>query len=106
MRLDPSPSCKYPPQNRLAVIPPGTTLSLSAVLRQIILKKNGLTVGEAALRLEIGRPALSNVLNDSGDLSIALAVKIESAFGYSALSLLQYQLARKLLAYRHQHPKT
>ena len=42
---------------------------------------SGMTVKEAAKRLGIGRPALSNFFNGHSALSAKMAVRLEKAFG-------------------------
>lgn len=70
------------------------------ILRAIILNGNRpLTITDAARALNIGRPALSNLLNGKSDLSLELAVKIEEVFRYSALNLLTRQIEFKLEEY-------
>lgn len=61
-----------------------------AYVREHVLPA-GMTVKEAAKRLDIGRPALSNFLNGNADLSADLAAKLERAFGASARELLDKQ---------------
>lgn len=53
----------------------------------------GMKVIEAAKRLEIGRPALSNMLNGNAALSPELASRIEHVFGASAHELMDMQAA-------------
>lgn len=73
------------------------------ILRSVVLgSPERRTVTEAAEMLRIGRVALSNVLNGTADLSVELAAKIEDVFCYSALDLLQRQVALKLDAYRRE----
>lgn len=50
-----------------------------------------LAVKEAANRLGVGRPALSNLLNGNAALSPEMAVRLEKAFGADAKALLQLQ---------------
>ena len=53
----------------------------------------GMKVTEAANRLDIGRPALSNMLNGKASLSPELASRIEHVFGVSAHRLMDMQAA-------------
>jgi len=53
----------------------------------------GMTVKEAAKRLGIGRPALSNFLNGKAALSTEMAVRLEKAFGADRKRLLEMQAA-------------
>lgn len=81
-------------------LPLDARLSMPTILRGIILQSGRRSVTDAARTLRISRPALSNLLNGNADLSIELAAKIEDVFKYSALALLQHQVARKLREYR------
>ena len=51
----------------------------------------GMTVTEAAGRLGVGRPALSNLLNGKASLSPKMATRFERAFGADREELLQLQ---------------
>ena len=51
----------------------------------------GLTVTEAAKRMGVGRPALSNFLNGKAALSPAMAVRLERTFGADRDALLDLQ---------------
>jgi len=53
----------------------------------------GLSVKEAAKRLGVGRPALSNFLNGNSALSPEMAVRLEKAFGANRQQLLDMQAA-------------
>jgi len=53
----------------------------------------GMSVKEAAKRLGVGRPALSNVLNGRASLSPGMAVRLEKAFGADRRTLLAVQVA-------------
>lgn len=63
-------------------------------LRTLLTSNSSVT--DAAKRLGIGRPALSNMLNGNADLSIELALKIEKVYGQSADALLYAQLKEKI----------
>ena len=52
-----------------------------------------MSVTEAAKRLEVGRPALSNFLNGKSSLSPDMAVKLEKSFGADRQKLLDLQAA-------------
>lgn len=54
---------------------------------------NGMSVKDAAKRLGIGRPALSNFLNGKSSLSPEMAVRLEKAFGADRKRLLDMQFA-------------
>lgn len=53
----------------------------------------GMSVKDAAERLSIGRPALSNFLNGNSSLSPEMAVRLEKAFGADRKRLLDMQAA-------------
>ena len=53
----------------------------------------GMSVTEAAKRLGVGRPALSNLLNGNSSLSLDMATKLEKAFGADGKGLLDHQAA-------------
>lgn len=58
-------------------------------IRRSILP-DGLTVSAAAA-LGVGRPALSNLLNEKASLSPEMALRIEKAFGVKMETLLRMQ---------------
>ena len=53
----------------------------------------GMTVTEAARRLGVGRPALSNLLNGRASLSQDMALRLEATFGADRAKLLERQAA-------------
>ena len=59
-------------------------------VREHVLPR-GLTVTEAARRMGVGRPALSNFLNGKAALSPAMAVRLERTFGADRDALLDLQ---------------
>lgn len=61
-------------------------------VRQAIIP-SGMTIKEAAERLGIGRPTLSNFLNGKSSLSPKMAVRLERAFGANRKQLLDMQSA-------------
>ncbi|MGC6584108.1 HigA family addiction module antitoxin [Paenibacillus sp. Dod16] len=63
-----------------------------AYVRQTIIP-SGMSVKEAAERLGVGRPALSNFLNGKASLSPEMAVRLERAFGANRKHLLDMQAA-------------
>jgi addiction module HigA family antidote len=69
---------------------------LSDRLQQQIINKPQLSITAAARELNIGRPALSNVLSGKAALSPELAVRIENRFGLDARELLVEQLDETL----------
>ena len=52
---------------------------------------NSMSVTEAAKRLGVGRPALSNFLNENSSLSFEMAVRLEQTFGIDRTKLLDIQ---------------
>ena len=52
---------------------------------------SGMSVKEAAARLGVGRPALSNLLNGKASLSPKMALRLERAFGADGNGLLELQ---------------
>ncbi len=54
---------------------------------------SGMSVKDAAIRLGVGRPALSNFLNGKSSLSPDMAVRLEKAFGADRKKLLDMQAA-------------
>lgn len=69
---------------------------VSKKLKADLITKAGRSVTDLARELGMSRPALSNVLNGSADLSMELAIKLESSFGMSASKLLMSQLTERL----------
>ena len=64
--------------------------SIGPYIRQHIIP-DSMTVSEAARRLGVGRPALSNLLNGKAKLSQTMARKLQRTFGTDALELLRRQ---------------
>jgi addiction module HigA family antidote len=54
--------------------------TVGAYIRQHVIP-DGMSVKEAAKRLGVGRPALSNLLNSNAALSQDMAVRLEKALG-------------------------
>jgi addiction module HigA family antidote len=52
---------------------------------------DGLSVTDAADALGVGRPALSNLLNEKASLSPEMALRVEKAFGVKMDTLLRMQ---------------
>ncbi len=52
-----------------------------------------MSVTEAAKRLRVGRPALSNLLNGKAGLSQEMALRLEGTFGADRTKLLKLQAA-------------
>ena len=63
-----------------------------AVIKERVIPQ-GMTVREAAKRLGVGRPALSNLLHGHSALSPDMAVRLEKAFGADREKLLELQAA-------------
>lgn len=63
--------------------------SIGPYIREKVLP--GVTVSEAARRLGVGRPALSNLLNGNAKLSRDMALKLEREFGADANDLIRRQ---------------
>lgn len=59
---------------------------------EAVIVQGGQTVTDAAARLQMSRPSLSNVVNGNAALSIELALRIEREFGLDARKLLVAQL--------------
>lgn len=53
----------------------------------------GMSVKDAAARIGVGRPALSNLLNGKASLSSEMALRLEKAFGADSQKLLDLQAA-------------
>ena len=60
------------------------------VIREHVIP-TGMTVTDAAKRLGVGRPALSNLLNGNSSLSPTMASKLEKSFGVDRQKLLDLQ---------------
>ena len=52
----------------------------------------GMSITNAAKRLGVGRPALSNLLNGNSSLSFDMAAKLAKAFGFDQEKLLEHQV--------------
>ena len=61
-------------------------------IRQRVIP-SGMTVTEAARRLGVGRPALSNLLNGRAALSQDMVLRLEGTFGADRTKLLEFQAA-------------
>ena len=66
------------------ILHPGT------FIREHVIPK-GMTVTDAAKRLGVGRPALSNLLNGNSSLSPTMASRLEKSFGSDRQILLDLQ---------------
>ena len=72
--------------------PSGKLAHPGAFIREGVIP-SGMSVTEAAKRLGVGRPALSNLLNGKSSLSPDMAAKLEKAFGADGRKLLDHQAA-------------
>ena len=66
------------------------------IVREDCLKPLGLTVTEAAKRLDVGRPALSSLINGKAAVSIEMAYRLSKAFGSTPDHWMRMQLAYDL----------
>jgi addiction module HigA family antidote len=64
--------------------------TVGVYVRQHVIP-DGMSVREAAKRLGVGRPALSNLLNGNASLSPEMALRLEKAFGANRQELLDLQ---------------
>ena len=62
------------------------------LIRERVIPK-GMSVTDAAKRLGVGRPALSNLLNGNASLSPTMALRLEKSFGFDGQKLLDLQSA-------------
>jgi addiction module HigA family antidote len=69
-----------------------SALSVGKYIRDHVIP-DGLSVKDAAARLAVGRPALSNLLNGKSALSPDMAVRLEKSFGADRQKLLDMQAA-------------
>lgn len=60
-------------------------------IRTEIIAPAGLSVTDAAIALQVSRPALSNLLNGKAALSAEMALRIEKAFGVRMDTLMRMQ---------------
>lgn len=65
-------------------------------LREEIVDPSGLNVTQAADRLDVARPTMSNLLNGKAGLSADMALKFEAAFGIPADTMMRMQAAYDL----------
>src|SRR5580692_4216014 len=65
-------------------------------IRTEVIKPAGLSVTAAATALNVSRPALSNLLNGSADLSGDMALRIEKAFGVNMDTLMRMQASYEI----------
>ena len=72
------------------------------LIRREIIEPLGLSVSTAAGILGVSRQALSLLVNERTDLSSAMALRIEKAFGPKMDHLMKMQLAHDLAQQRNQ----
>lgn len=73
------------------------------VVREACLEPRGLSVTAAAVQLGITRQALNNVVNEKAAISPVMAIRLSKAFGSTAETWLQMQMAFDLAeARRHE----
>lgn len=65
-------------------------VSVGPYIRETVIP-TGMSVSEAARKLGVGRPALSNLLNGNASLSRDMALKLERTFGADANMLIRRQ---------------
>ena len=70
----------------------GVYQAVGEYIRQNVIP-TGMSVKDAAERLGVGRPALSNLLNGNASLSQDMAIRLEKAFGVERQKLLDMQAA-------------
>ncbi len=66
------------------------------ILRRQCLEPLGLSVTEAAEGLGVTRQALSDLVNEKANVSVAMAIRLAKAFGSSAETWLGLQMAYDL----------
>ena len=74
------------------------------IIREEIIEPLGLTVKDAAVALDVGRQALSALLNERAALSAEMAIRIEKAFGPKMDHLLRMQFAYDLAQAKKRMP--
>ena len=89
------------PENEPVPRPPDTPSHPGAFVREHVIP-SGMSVTDAAKKLDVGRPALSNMLNGKSSLSPKMAVRLEKAFGFDRRQLLDLQAAFNLHAHREE----
>ena len=76
-----------------------------AQVRRECIRKNGLSVTEAARILHVDRQTLSNLLNGRSGMSPEMAVRLEKAFGTSARGWMERQLDYEYAQVMKRAPK-
>ncbi len=62
-----------------------------AILREDILKEIGVSITEAAEKLEVSRKHLSEIVNETASISAEMALRLEQGFGIDAQFWLDLQ---------------
>lgn len=75
---------------------------VGGLIRREVIEPLGLTVTEAAKALNVGRQALSALLNEKVALTSDMALRIEKAFGPKMEHLMRMQLAHDLAQARKE----
>jgi addiction module HigA family antidote len=75
---------------------------VGGLIRREVIEALGLTVTEAARALNVGRQALSTLLNEKAALTSDMALRVEKAFGPKMEHLMRMQLAYDLAQARKE----
>src|SRR3970040_2427427 len=75
---------------------------VGGLIRREVIEPLGLTVTEAAKALNVGRQALSTLLNEKAALTTDMALRVEKAFGPKMEPLMRMQLAYDLAQARKE----
>ena len=75
---------------------------VGGLIRREVIEPLGLTVTEAAKALNVGRQALSALLNEKAALTSDMALRVEKAFGPKMEHLMRMQLAYDLAQARKE----
>jgi antitoxin HigA-1 len=75
---------------------------VGGLIRREVIEPLGLTVTEASKVLQVGRQALSALLNEKAALTSDMALRIEKAFGPKMEHLMRMQLAYDLAQARKE----
>lgn len=70
-----------------------------------VIRSHGLSVTEAAKILRVSRPTLSSLLNAKADLSGAMALRFEKAFGVDMDTLMRMQNSYDIARTRSRQSK-
>jgi len=69
---------------------------VGGAIRRNVIAPLGLSATEAAAILQVGRPALSALLNERAALTPDMALRLEKAFGMRMEHMMRMQLAYEL----------